>query len=1232
MKMTRSPRAQALALTFSLATATFAATTEEIRLPSPQGAKPGFTQMNPDKAGFSFGPATITNLKKVPVHVSNPGLAAGDIDGDGLTDLFVCRVNGSHSLFRNLGHWKFQNVTAQSGLKLDGRAFLGSVFSDVDGDGDDDLMMLSLTTGSALFLNNGKGKFTEDLKFPWIKSEEGGEVSAAISDIDGDGDLDIYVTRYRQELLRYTMSRSDYNDLIDRALIALKSGQKPEKQFMDRFFVYSEYQGQEIKYRFEERGQPDALYLNNGDGSFSNAANQKERFKNERGEAVGMPVDWGLAAAFRDIDQDGDPDLYVCNDFLSPDRFWINDGTGHFQMIDRLALRRTSWFSMGVDFADINRDGHDDFFVVDMLSRSHTRRKRQMGEMSPTPIVIGQIDDRPQFMQNTLLLNRGDGTYSEIAQLAGLKASEWSWCPMFIDIDLDGYEDVIVNNGMRHDFMDADSENEFEKLGGLTREQSIVALDKVYPTLNTPNLIFRNRGDLTFEEKSKDWGFTEGAVSGGLTYADFDNDGDLDVIINNLDEYPLEVYRNDSPAPRISVKLHSDSRNTRGIGARIRVTGGPFEQTQEIIAGGIYSSGAAPMRTFAAFDPKAAMKIEVKWRDGRRSVIENAKANHAYIISDAGASQPDPRKPAVAETVFEDQTASLNHHHTETPFDDFALQPLLPNRLSQLGPGVSWFDIDQDGDDDLIVASGGGGNIHVLQNDGSGGFKDFKSPQLFMETTSIVGFINHEGEPTVFVGMSNYESGKTEHPSAQGFYFKEGKRWHLQDGIPHVDSSTGPVSLGDVDGDGDLDLFVGGRIISAKYPAPASSRVFLYDQGKWLPDAVNTKSLEKIGLVSGATFGDIDGDGDADLILALEWGPIKVLLNENGKLTDATAKLGLASYTGWWNGVALGDFDNDGRLDIVASNWGRNSKYEHAYSLLKPLQIYYGDLDENGVLDVVEAHYDKQMKMLVPERGRSCSSRAMPFIGHRNTSYAQFGARSLHEVYGSCIETARVVEANTLTHMVFLNRGARFDGRALPIESQFAPGFHVAVSDYDGDGNEDIFMSQNFFSVQLETPRNDGGRAIWLKGDGTGSFTTVPGHVSGVQVYGEQRGAALADYDRDGRVDLVVTQNGALTRLFRNRGAQPGLRVSLEGPAANPQGIGASIRLRFGDKSGPLRNVAAGSGYWSQDSAAHILATPTAPSTIEVRWPDGRTTATPVPPNAQEIVVKPNGEVRKAPR
>ena len=1217
-------------LTFGLClVAATAHAQESVPLNVQGGSKTGFTRLHAEELGIQFGKATMAGGDSVPVHVSNPGLSAGDVDGDGLCDLFVCRLNGSHALFRNLGDWKFENITLQSGLDIAGRPFLGSVFADIDADQDLDLFLLSSVAGSELFRNDGHGRFTRDTSLPWLRSDQGGEISAAFSDIDGDGDIDFYVTRYRQELRRYTMSNEDYLKMTNDAQAALAAGQKPSDEFLESFFVLPNYDGNEFTFNIQEKALSDVLYLNDGKGGFQRADDLPDRFRDEAGKPMGLPPDWGLAAAFRDIDLDGDPDLYVCNDFLSEDRFWINDGTGHFRLIDRMAQRRASWFSMGVDFADINRDGHMDYFVVDMLSRSHTRRKRQMGEMGGPPLILGRVDGRPQYMQNTLFLNRGDNTYSEIAQLAGIKASEWSWRPVFLDIDLDGYEDLIVSTGMGHDYNDADALAKKKTLTNLSPEEQEEVMHTLYPTLDTPNQIFRNRGDLTFENKSSEWGFTLGTVSGGMATADFDNDGDQDVVINNLENYPLEIYRNDSPAPRVAIRLRGSGQNRQAVGAKLRLSGGPVTQTQEVGVGGGYSSGSDPLRTFAAFNTNQTMNLEVTWRDGRRTVIDDLKANHLYVVSDTEASPSGRAKDPRPATLFEDQSAKLAHRHPETAFDDFALQPLLPNRLSQFGPGIAWFDVDRDGFDDLIVGSGAGGSIHVLINDRQGGFKDNKSPQLHMETTALAGFINHEGDATLFVGMANYESGKAKHPSAQGFYFKDGKRWHLQDGISHSESSSGPIAMGDIDGDGDLDLFVGGRVIPGKYPAPASSRTFLYDRGKWLPDTRNAKTLTNLGLVSGATFGDIDGDGDSDLIAALEWGAPKVFINNSGTLTDATAEWGLASYKGWWNGVALGDFDNDGRLDIVASNWGRNSKYEHSYSLLKPLQIYHGDLDDNGVWDVVEAHFDKYMKTLVPERGRSCSTRAMPFVGQRNTTYAEFGSRSLQEVYGSCLQDAGMVEANTLAHMIFLNRGKRFEGRQLPVEAQLAPGFHVGVADFNGDGSEDVFMSQNFLAVQAETPRNDGGRSLWLQGDGTGGFEAVPGHRSGIQVYGEGRGAALADYDRDGRVDLVVTQNGSQTKLYRNRSGKPGLRVRLKGTRSNPLGIGSILRLKFGNNFGPARQVASSSGYWSQNSSTQVLATPAIPTEIQIRWPGGKTTVSKVPDGARGILIDQAGAISK---
>ena len=406
-------------------------------------------------------------------------------------------------------------------------------------------------------------------------------------------------------------------------------------------------------------------------------------------------------------------------------------------------------------------------------------------------------------------------------------------------------------------------------------------------------------------------------------------------------------------------------------------------------------------------------------------------------------------------------------------------------------------------------------------------------------------------------------------------------------------------------------------------PNPAASRVFLKQDGRWVEDAKSQKLLSEVGLVSGAVLGDLDGDGDPDLVLACEWGPIKVFLNDRGAFQEKTEELGLASYSGWWNGVSLGDFDADGRLDIAAGNWGLNSKYEHAYSLLQPLQIFYRDFDGNGTLDIVEAHFDKEMNCLVPERGFSCSSHAMPFIKEKLGSYRAFGVSPLNNILGAGLNDAKSVQANTLTHMVFLNRGEKFEAKPLPTWAQLAPAFGVNVADFNGDGNEDIFLSQNFFAVQVETPRNDGGRGLWLAGNGHGNFRPIKGQESGVRIYGEQRGSAVADFDGDGRVDLAVAQNGAETKLYRNVRGKPGLRVRLRGGAKNLFGVGAVVWIEYQDgKRGASRPILGGSGYWSQDSLTPTLGLSGTPKRLHVRWPGGQTSTEEIPEGAREIATE----------
>ncbi|HEY3113665.1 MAG TPA: CRTAC1 family protein [Gemmatimonadaceae bacterium] len=1190
-------------------------------LPAASGDHAGFTELSAKELGIRF----VDNVPEDSVLQNRnlalgSGVALGDVDGDGLVDIFLARVGGPSALYKNLGNWKFEDITRASGVELKGRNTLGATLVDIDGDGDLDLLVTSLGGPNGLFLNDGHGHFTEVTDAVGLASRRG-STTATFADVDGDGSLDLYIANYKaKDALDIFPPEERYFDQVVR-----KVG--------DHFEVASKFREH---YRVEmrpdlgavvrtQRAEPDWFYLNDGKGKFTHIPFTSGRFLEEDGKTLTEEPDrFGLTARFFDANGDGYPDLYVCNDFEDPDQFWINDGKGTFRLAPRFTLRSSSNSSMAVDFSDIDRDGNTDFFVADMRSRDSRRRKTQSPTHTPLPKQIGVMDDRPQMQRNTMFLNRGDGTYAEIASQAGVDASEWSWSSLFLDVDLDGYEDLLIGTGHLWDVMDSDT---WERIRTSATGERWHDEFKLFPKLPLKNVALHNNRDLTFTEVGEKWGFaSKPAVTHGMAAADLDGDGDLDIVTNRLNG-PPGIFRNDATAGRVAVRLLGLAPNTEAVGSKIQVLAGKLPmQQKEVTVGGLYLSSSDPLYAFATGGADT-LTIKVLWRYGQTTVFPGVHTSREYEIREPPRVTASPKTKTAqrADSVpplFTDVSNMLQHTHVERPFDDYARQPLLANKLSQLGPGITWSDLDGKGTDDLIIGSGRGGKLAVFENTGgrlarramSGG----DSPA---DETTILVMPNGHGGNELLVGQSSYEAATPEDalalPSVVAMALSH-KGGGTRVVIPGDTASVGPLAAADYDGDGNLDLFVGGRVLPGAYPVPVSSHLYRFDHGAYVRDTANQRVLENIGMISAALFSDIDGDGHPDLLLAPEWGYLRVFLNRGGRFVEAPASYGFRDLSSRWNGIATGDLNGDGRLDIVATSWGRNTKY-HA-SAGNPLFAYYGNFDDNASLDVLEAQRDDAIGGIAPLETLTRLSAALPYVRQRVRTFAEYSRATLDKVVGPSLEHARRLEINNLDHVVFMNEGNHFTPSPLPTIAQIAPAFYAGIADFNGDGKEDIFLSQNFFPTEIGTPRYDAGLGLLMLGNANGGFVPMSDRASGIAVFGDQRGAAFADFNRDGRVDIAISQNGAETKLYENRGAKKGLIVQLVGPPGNPAAFGALIRIHYPEnRYGPAREVQAGSGYWSMNSPVQVMGLDGVPDAIWVRWPGGRETTTSIRRSDQKV-------------
>jgi len=1103
------------------------------------------------------------------------GVAIGDYDNDGRPDIFVVSKTESCRLFRNLGNWKFEDVTEKANVADRGDAAAiwkqGATFVDVNNDGRLDIYLCRFASPNLLYVNQGDGTFKEEAQARGLAVNDA-SVMAAFCDYDRDGALDVFIQ----------------TNLLDGIA--------------------------------HPKGQRDYLFHNNGDGTFANVT-----------ERAGLKEETqGHSATWWDYDHDGWPDLYIANDFAPPDELQRNNRDGTFTNVIDRAVPHTPFSSMGTDLGDVNNDGLVDLLVADMAATTHEKDQRTMAATRGLAIDPAgkDADAAPQYLRNTLYLGTGTDRCLEAAFLTGLAATDWTWSVRFEDLDNDGRLDLHVTNGMHRESHNTDL------IARMTLAESTaekIRIERTSPVLAEANLAYRNLGDLAFQNIGAAWGLDERGVSYGAAFGDLDGDGDLDVVYTNYQK-GASVLRNDSDAGhRVIIALQGKQSNRFGVGATVRIetTSGP-QVRQLVLARGVLAS-SEPVLHFGLGEETRIRQLTVEWPGGGSQTFRDLAADRKFTISEpatvgpalvAGPRPADERQPYKAGQFTEvSGPENLSLLSRENRIDESGQNPLLPTRQNRRGPGLAVGEINGDGRDDIVLggtpadparlrlagaaASFVGADAALLAGDGQ--LSD--GPLLLFDANGdgANDLLVTKGGVALPAGSEGYQPRLFLNDGRGGF------RPAPAGALPPLPVSAGAVTAVDFDRDGRLDLFIGGRVVPGLYPFAPKSAVWANRGGRFEDvTEVLAPGLREAGLVTAALWSDADSDGWPDLFVTVEWGQVKYFHNNQGRgFEDWTERAGFAAAgTGWWSSLATADFNGDGRPDYVAGNVGLNTPYQADPA--HPALLFSGDFKGNGEAQLIEAYYEGAR--LFPWRTRKELGAAIPAILKRYPRNDHYARATLGEILGEGkIAAADRFAATELRSGVFLSQpDGVYRFQPLPRVMQISPLQGVVAGDFDGDGFADVYAVQNSYAPIPSVGRFDGGLSQLLRGDGHGQFTAAPLGESGLIVPGDAKALAVLDLDGDNWPDFLVTRNNSTTLAFRNNG-RPGrhaLSVRLRGPAGNPTAIGARITLEFADGSTQTNEVQAGSGYYSQSTAACFFGWTdlNPPRRFRVRWPSGLST------------------------